>query len=106
MFLHPFDHPALLAGYGSLAVEILRDVPDVDVIVVGCGGGALFASLSAYFHLYSNDLDMGGLSLNDEDTPTTRSRRRTKKGPVRVFGVEPETANVMDLSLKVKLCPL
>lgn len=36
---HPFDDPEVIAGHGSVGLEILEDVPDVDVVVVGIGGG-------------------------------------------------------------------
>ena len=40
-FVHPFDDPAVIAGHGSVGLEILEDLPDVDVVVVGVGGGGL-----------------------------------------------------------------
>jgi threonine dehydratase len=45
-FLHPFDDDAMIAGHGTAAVEILEDLPDADVIVVGIGGGGLIAGLA------------------------------------------------------------
>ena len=40
-FVHPFDDPAVIAGNGTAGLELLDDVPDVDVVVVGVGGGGL-----------------------------------------------------------------
>ncbi len=45
-FLHPFDDDAMIAGHGTAAVEILEDLSDADVIVVGIGGGGLIAGLA------------------------------------------------------------
>jgi threonine dehydratase len=46
-FVHPFDDPVLHAGYGSLGLEIVEDVPDVETIVVPIGGGGLIAGVSS-----------------------------------------------------------
>ncbi len=41
--VHPFDDPAIIAGQGTLALEMLTDVPDLDAIVIPVGGGGLIA---------------------------------------------------------------
>ena len=38
MLIHPFDHPDIIAGQGTLGLEILQQCPDVATIVVGVGG--------------------------------------------------------------------
>lgn len=40
-FVHPFDHPLVAAGQGTVALEMLEDVPDLDVLVIPVGGGGL-----------------------------------------------------------------
>ena len=40
-FIHPFDDPVVIAGAGTVGLEIMEDVPGVDTIVVSCGGGGL-----------------------------------------------------------------
>ena len=47
IFIHPFDHPDVIAGQGTLGLEILDEIPDVDTIVVGIGGGGLVAGIAA-----------------------------------------------------------
>ncbi len=44
-FVHPFDDPAIVAGQGSLGLELLEDVPDLAQIVVPVGGGGLCAGI-------------------------------------------------------------
>lgn len=44
--VHPFDDPLVMAGQGTLGLEILEQVPGVSVIVVGIGGGGLIGGLS------------------------------------------------------------
>lgn len=39
----PFDHPDVIAGQGTVALELLGDVPDLDVLLVCCGGGGLLS---------------------------------------------------------------
>ena len=45
--VHPFDDPLVLAGQGTVGLEILEDVPGVETIVVPAGGGGLVAGVSA-----------------------------------------------------------
>lgn len=45
-YIHGFDAPAIIAGQGTIGLEILRQVPDVDAIVCPVGGGGLIAGLS------------------------------------------------------------
>jgi threonine dehydratase len=45
VFVHPFDDPFMVAGHGTLALEILEDVPDVETVVVPVGGGGLIAGV-------------------------------------------------------------
>lgn len=46
-FLHPYNDPEVMAGQGTLALEILADMPDTDVIIVPAGGGGLLAGVAA-----------------------------------------------------------
>ena len=46
-FVHPFDHPDVLRGQGTVGLEILEQVPDVQSIVVALGGGGLISGIAA-----------------------------------------------------------
>lgn len=46
VFVHPFDNPDIIAGQGTIALEILEQVPHVETIIVGVGGGGLLAGIS------------------------------------------------------------
>ncbi|MCL1869636.1 MAG: threonine ammonia-lyase [Promicromonosporaceae bacterium] len=46
ILIHPFDHPDVVAGQGTVALEILEQVPDVATIVVPLGGGGLVAGIA------------------------------------------------------------
>jgi threonine dehydratase len=43
IFIHPYDDAAVIAGQGTLALELLEDFPDLDVLIVPVGGGGLLA---------------------------------------------------------------
>lgn len=47
VLIHPFDHPDIVAGQGTVALEILEQVPDVRTVVVPLGGGGLAAGITA-----------------------------------------------------------
>ncbi|HEY5300645.1 MAG TPA: pyridoxal-phosphate dependent enzyme, partial [Acetobacteraceae bacterium] len=47
VFIHPYDDPAVMAGQGTLALELLEDAPNLDVLVVPVGGGGLLAGCAA-----------------------------------------------------------
>jgi threonine dehydratase/serine racemase len=44
--LHPFDHPDVIAGQGTLALELVEQVPDLDAVVVPIGGGGLVSGIA------------------------------------------------------------
>jgi threonine dehydratase len=48
-FVHPFDDDAFISGNGTVALEILEDLPDADAIVAPVGGGGLLAGIGVAF---------------------------------------------------------
>ena len=73
-FVHPFDDEVVATGQGSIAMEIFKELPTVDIILVPIGGGGLACGVSTLAKL-----------LNPNIT---------------VIGVEPAGANCMQVSLK------
>jgi threonine dehydratase len=47
VFIHPFDHPDVIAGQGTVGLEVLEQCPDVQTVVVCTGGGGLVAGIAA-----------------------------------------------------------
>ncbi len=47
VFIHPFDHRDIIAGQGTVALELLAQCPEVETIVVGVGGGGLISGVAA-----------------------------------------------------------
>src|SRR5450759_1842529 len=46
-YIHPFADPVVIAGQGTLGLEILQDTPDIDMLLVAIGGGGLIAGVSS-----------------------------------------------------------
>jgi threonine dehydratase len=72
-FVHPFDDPLVIAGQGTVGLEIAEDVPDVELVVVPVGGGGLISGIA---------------------TAVRELRPRA-----RVIGVEPEGSQAMSAAL-------
>jgi len=45
-FIHPFDDPAVIAGQGTLGLELLTQVPDIEVLVTAIGGGGMISGVA------------------------------------------------------------
>lgn len=72
--VHPFDDPEVIAGNGTAGLEILEDLPEVDVVVVGVGGGGFISGVAT-------------------------ALKELRPG-VRVYGVEPEGSDAMTRAMK------
>jgi threonine dehydratase len=73
-FVHAYDDPDVIAGQGTIGIELLRDLPDFDTVLVPIGGGGLVGGIALYL--------------------------KNKKPDVRVVGVEPTGADAMYRSLE------
>ena len=73
-FIHPFDDPTVATGQGTIAMEVFKELPLVDIILVPIGGGGLATGVSTLAKL-----------LNPN---------------IKVIGVEPAGANCLQASLK------
>jgi len=73
-FIHPFDDPAVATGQGTIAMEIVKELPLVDYILVPVGGGGLITGVSVLAKL-----------LNPN---------------IKIIGVEPSGANCLQVSLE------
>ncbi len=60
-FIHAFDDPHVIVGQGTMAFEILEQVPDAEAIVVPVGGGGLLAGMATVFHALNPDLQIIGV---------------------------------------------
>ena len=60
-YIHAFDDPRVAAGQGTVAVEMLEQVPDLDRLIIPIGGGGLFAGMSTAAHAIKPDIKMTGV---------------------------------------------
>jgi threonine dehydratase len=61
VFVHPFDDPAIIAGAGTVAIEMLEDAPDLDTIVVPIGGGGLMSGVSIASRAIKPEIELIGV---------------------------------------------
>ncbi|MFD3584034.1 threonine ammonia-lyase [Streptomyces sp. NPDC058683] len=61
VFIHPFDHPDIIAGQGTVGLEILDQCPEVGTIVVGIGGGGLAAGIAVAVKAIRPDVRIVGV---------------------------------------------
>ena len=59
----PFDHPHVIAGQGTLGLEMLEQVPDVDTVLVQLSGGGLISGIALAIKLQKPDVNIIGISM-------------------------------------------
>jgi threonine dehydratase len=60
-FVHPFDDPEIMAGQGTVALELLADAPEIDTLVVPIGGGGLISGVATAAKALRPDLSIVGV---------------------------------------------
>lgn len=60
-FVHPFDDPKVIAGQGTIGLEIIEEMPDVDAIVVPIGGGGLISGIAFTVKTLRPDIKIYGV---------------------------------------------
>lgn len=78
IYFHPFADPLVVAGQGTLGLEVLDDIPDMDAILVAIGGGGLISGLSTAI--------------------------RARRPSVRIIGVEPTGSPTLKASVDAGRC--
>ena len=61
VFVHPYDDPAVVAGQGTIALELLADQPDLDTIVVPIGGGGLISGIAVAAKALNPEIEIVGV---------------------------------------------
>ena len=64
VFIHAFDDPQIIAGAGTVGVEMLEDAPDLDAIVVPIGGGGLMSGVSIAARAIKPDIELIGVEAD------------------------------------------
>jgi threonine dehydratase len=61
VFIHPYDDPAIIAGQGTIGLEMLEDVPELEVLVVPIGGGGLIAGVATAAKALKPEIEIVGV---------------------------------------------
>ena len=80
LFVPPYDHPDVIAGQGTTALEILEEVPDLDILAVPCGGGGLLAGCALVCNHLAPEAELYGVepsAANDTALSLERGERVT-----------------------------
>jgi len=60
-FLHPFDEPDVIAGQGTVALELVEDAPEIDTLIVPIGGGGLMSGMAIAAKALRPDIEVIGV---------------------------------------------
>ncbi len=65
VFIHPYDDAAVIAGQGTMALEMLEDQPDLDVLIVATGGGGLISGSAVVARAKNSRLEVLGVEVEN-----------------------------------------
>jgi threonine dehydratase len=65
VFIHPYDDEAVMAGQGTMALEMLQDQPDLDVLIVATGGGGLLSGSAVVARALNPKLEVLGVEVEN-----------------------------------------
>lgn len=88
VFVHPFDDPDVIAGQGTVAMEILRQHPGpIDAVFVAIGGGGLISGVAAYIKAVRPEIKVIGVQMVDSDAMvrSVRAGKRVTLSDVGLF---------------------
>ncbi|KAB2903693.1 MAG: pyridoxal-phosphate dependent enzyme, partial [Burkholderiaceae bacterium] len=91
-FVHPFDDPDVIAGQGTIAMEILRQLQSLgsqqlDAVFVAIGGGGLISGVANYIKAVRPEIKVIGVQMNDSDAmvQSVRAHERVALSDVGLF---------------------
>ena len=70
LFIHPYDDPAIIAGHGTLGLELLEDVPDLTHVFLSIGGGGFIAGVATALKAKRPNLTIYGVETTGAQTMT------------------------------------
>jgi threonine dehydratase len=100
-FVHPYDDPAIIAGQGSIAFEMLEQVPDLDTLVVPIGGGGLIAGTAIAARGLKPAIDVLGVecALYPSMWNALKGTSLAIGGPTLAEGIAVKTVGVLTLPI-------
>jgi threonine dehydratase len=100
-WVHPYDDPLVIAGQGTVAVEMLEDYPDLDVLVVPIGGGGLISGMAVAAHAGGTEVAVVGAeaALYPSFWNALHNETRPIGGPTIAEGIAVKTVGKLTLPL-------
>jgi threonine dehydratase len=100
-FVHPYDDPAVMAGQGTVALEMLADAPDLDQIVVPIGGGGLISGVAVAAKALKPEIEIVGVeaALYPSFHNTISGTDRPIGGPTLAEGIAVKTVGRLPLPI-------
>jgi threonine dehydratase len=101
VLVHPYDDPRIIAGQGTIAVEMLEDVPDIDTLVVPIGGGGLIAGTAIAARGKNPKIEIVGAeaALYASAWNALRGDNRPLGGPTLAEGIAAKYAGKLTLPI-------
>ncbi|HEY8691847.1 MAG TPA: threonine ammonia-lyase [Chloroflexota bacterium] len=96
VFVHPFDDEAVIAGQGTIACEILDELPEVDAIVVPVGGGGLIAGIATAAKALRPSVRVFGV---EGPTRTAKAEGEEQRGATIADGINVREPGTLTLPL-------
>jgi len=104
-FIHPFTDDAVIAGQGTVALEMLEDIPDLDMIIIPIGGGGLIAGMASVCKQINPDIKVVGVTSKGARGFFDSYHAKENKGPkvVRTIADGIAVRDTADETLKYAL---
>lgn len=105
--IHPFDHRDIVAGQGTIALEILKQVPDVETIIAPVGGGGLLAGMATVLGELAPQVRVVGVQAKNAATyPDSIAAQKPiplKVGQTMADGIAVGTPGIVPLEILTRL---
>jgi threonine dehydratase len=100
-FVHPYDDPKVIAGQGTIALEMLEDDPELDLIVIPIGGGGLIAGNAIAAHARKPAIEIVGAeaALYPSFWNALRGEARPLGGPTLAEGIAVKNVGTLTLPI-------
>ncbi|MBV8565752.1 MAG: threonine ammonia-lyase [Methylobacteriaceae bacterium] len=101
VLVHPYDDPNVIAGQGTIALEMLAEAPDIDTLVVPIGGGGLISGIATAAKALGPDVDVVGVecALYPSFWNAIRGEVRPIGGPTLAEGIAVKNVGALTLPI-------